>query len=623
MAPTKSSLAESTGQITIANVAMGTPAFMAPEQARDASSVDGRADIYSLGCTLYDLVTGRPPFEGKTAVELITKHQREPVVPPERLAPRVPRELSDIVMKMIAKKPEERYANLGEVIKALEEYLGVETTGVFSPREEHANLLEDSVRRFNAAPSARLRPKVLLGSAGACALIMLLALMAGQLHLAAGFFGLGVMTALAYFIINGFTRKTYLFQKTSELVLGGTLSDWLTVLAGLLLVFGLVMVFKLFWAWLAFGILAVLIAWGFHTTIDRKALAERHEAVEQAEQLVRSLRLKGLYEDTLRQFICKYAGEHWEEFYEELFGYEAKRVARDKWGRGDRGRPRPKFAAWRDPLIGAIEAKQQARRAAREQKLLSKIEEKGLEAQGVNLLTARRKARRAAEAMVATAAEVRASARAAEVEGGERLSIGKSLKHAAEKPEDVLVEKETGLTGPRFEGPLNLALGGRTRFLVGAALIAGCLIWMDQNQILDTERLTEEAVARAKDVREAAKAQDVGKLDSVRLEDARKFVKTEQLHQEHEPLALPGLPGFLRRLFNSFNPGVAGLILVVSSFFRGWRMSLFALPGAAVALLGPSVLGVPSSQPFDIRNLVAMGVGGALLAVGVFLGRSR
>jgi len=622
--PGRSSPAASSGQITVANVAMGTPAFMAPEQARDASSVDARADIYSLGCTLYDLVTGRPPFEGKTAIELITKHQSEPVVPPERFAPRLSRELSEIIMKMIAKKPEERYSSLGEVIKGFEDYLGIQTTGVFSPREEHANLLEESVRQFNASPMARLRPKLLLGGAGACALVVLLSLAAGQLKLAAGFLGLGVMTALLYFIIDGVTRKSYLFLKTRELVLGGTLSDWLTIAAGVVLIFGLVVVFKMFWAWLAFGVVAGVVAWGLHAAVDRKVEAERHESVEQVEQMIRGLRLKGLDEDTLRQFVCKYGGDHWEEFYEELFGYEAKLIARDKWGRSDRGRLRPKFAFWRDPIVSAIDAKQQARRAAREQKLLQKIEEKGLEAQGVNLLTARRKARRAAEAMVATAAEVRASARTAEIQGGERLSIGKSLKHAVDKPEDVLVEKETGTTESRLEGPLNLVLGGRTRFLVGAALIAGCLMWMDQNKILDTEQIKATATELHKVATKAAESKDVGDVLDVKVNvDAAKHVNQEAINREHEPLSFPGLPAALGKLFNSFNPGIAGLILVVSSFFRGWRMSLFALPGAAVALLGPAVLAVPSSQPLDIRNLITMAAGGALLVVGFFLGRAR
>ena len=91
-------------QVTMAGIAMGTPAYMAPEQARDAAKVDARADIYSLGCTLYVLVTGRPPFEGKTAVEVITKHASQPIVPPEVIVKRVPKALSEIILKMVAKR---------------------------------------------------------------------------------------------------------------------------------------------------------------------------------------------------------------------------------------------------------------------------------------------------------------------------------------------------------------------------------------------------------------------------------------------------------------------------------------------------------------------------------------
>ena len=135
---------------------VGTPSFMAPEQANDAARVDGRADIYSLGCTLYFLLTGRPPFEGRTAAEILNKHQTEVVTPPDQVVKTVPRSLSTIMLKMLAKRPEERYATVNEVIDALEGFLGVASTGSFIPREEQASLLERCVQQFNAAPSARL-----------------------------------------------------------------------------------------------------------------------------------------------------------------------------------------------------------------------------------------------------------------------------------------------------------------------------------------------------------------------------------------------------------------------------------------------------------------------------------
>ena len=135
------------GQMTLADAAVGTPSFMAPEQARDAARVDARADIYSLGCTLYFLVTGRPPFEGRSALEILNKQQAEPITPPDQVVKGVPGSLSAIILKMLAKKPEERYANLSEVIDALEGFLGVAGTGSFTPREDQANLLE-AVRQY-------------------------------------------------------------------------------------------------------------------------------------------------------------------------------------------------------------------------------------------------------------------------------------------------------------------------------------------------------------------------------------------------------------------------------------------------------------------------------------------
>ena len=89
---------------TAADGYVGTPGFMAPEQARDPARVDARADIYSLGCTLYFLVTGRPPFEGRSALEILNKQEAEPVTPPEKWAKGIPGSLSAITLKMMAKK---------------------------------------------------------------------------------------------------------------------------------------------------------------------------------------------------------------------------------------------------------------------------------------------------------------------------------------------------------------------------------------------------------------------------------------------------------------------------------------------------------------------------------------
>jgi RND family efflux transporter MFP subunit len=98
---------------------MGTPAYIAPEQARDPHSADIRADIYSLGCTLYDLLTGRPPFADGTARRKVIGHLRESPRSLLEMRPDVPRELAQLVDKMLAKDPSQRPQVPAEVADAL------------------------------------------------------------------------------------------------------------------------------------------------------------------------------------------------------------------------------------------------------------------------------------------------------------------------------------------------------------------------------------------------------------------------------------------------------------------------------------------------------------------------
>src|SRR5205823_1935929 len=105
--------------LTQADSFMGTPEYVAPEQATDARSADTRADIYSLGCTLYALLTGRPPFVEDTMVKLVLAHiEKEPPPLPELRAD-VPAELSAVLARMLAKDPVQRYQRPVEVAQAL------------------------------------------------------------------------------------------------------------------------------------------------------------------------------------------------------------------------------------------------------------------------------------------------------------------------------------------------------------------------------------------------------------------------------------------------------------------------------------------------------------------------
>jgi formylglycine-generating enzyme required for sulfatase activity/tRNA A-37 threonylcarbamoyl transferase component Bud32 len=106
--------------LTHEHAVMGTPAFLAPEQSVDAHRADIRADIYSLGCTFYFMLSGQPPFPGSTFVELLTRHQTQEPTAIEKLRPDVPPEVAAIVRRMMAKVPADRYQTPAEVVQALE-----------------------------------------------------------------------------------------------------------------------------------------------------------------------------------------------------------------------------------------------------------------------------------------------------------------------------------------------------------------------------------------------------------------------------------------------------------------------------------------------------------------------
>ncbi|MGF1583300.1 MAG: serine/threonine-protein kinase [Gemmataceae bacterium] len=111
------------GQITKTGVILGTPAYMAPEQAR-GDSVDHRCDLFSLGCVLYQLCTAEQPFKGKDTLSLLMSLAMDNPSPPHRLNWQVPEELSNLVLKLMAKDPAQRVQSVQEVIDVIR---GLET----------------------------------------------------------------------------------------------------------------------------------------------------------------------------------------------------------------------------------------------------------------------------------------------------------------------------------------------------------------------------------------------------------------------------------------------------------------------------------------------------------------
>ncbi len=103
---------------------VGTMDYIAPEQAENPAKVDARCDIYSLGCTLYYALTGQPPFPGGSARERIQRHQVEEAEPISRLNPAVPARFAELVGKMMAKDPDDRFFTASAVEDALRDWAG-------------------------------------------------------------------------------------------------------------------------------------------------------------------------------------------------------------------------------------------------------------------------------------------------------------------------------------------------------------------------------------------------------------------------------------------------------------------------------------------------------------------
>jgi serine/threonine-protein kinase len=99
----------------------GSPLYMSPEQATGDREPDARSDIYSLGALLYFLVTARPPFENEKPIKVLISHAHDPVPPPSKWRDDLPLDLESVIMRCLAKGPEERYQSATELATALDD----------------------------------------------------------------------------------------------------------------------------------------------------------------------------------------------------------------------------------------------------------------------------------------------------------------------------------------------------------------------------------------------------------------------------------------------------------------------------------------------------------------------
>jgi eukaryotic-like serine/threonine-protein kinase len=143
---------EASGAVkTQAGVVMGTPTYMAPEQCRSAGEVDHRADIYALGCILFEMVCGRPPFRCASLGQLIAAHMFEPPPLPSSFGP-VPADLEAVILRALEKEPDDRQGSMSNLSVELASCDGATPTPV--PRRRSQPIVTPATLDATAAPIA-------------------------------------------------------------------------------------------------------------------------------------------------------------------------------------------------------------------------------------------------------------------------------------------------------------------------------------------------------------------------------------------------------------------------------------------------------------------------------------
>lgn len=596
--------------------AAGTPVYMAPEQAADPVTSDGRADIYALGATFYHLVTGRPPFPGEDAVDLIRKHQDVAPIPPGEFVTKLPRQISDIIRTMMGKRPEERYPNMAVVADVLEGMLGVHGDPAAALLEDAGGAIRRAADTLASSPARQLRFRILALSAAIWLGCTLLLFSLGLGRPAFGLLGFGALTAAAALFASGIIHDSELLHLARAAVLGGGLRSWLIGMTGALGAIAALWIWGGFLPWFLLLCAGCLVG-TFLIFLDRPLAAEQKLAMDFVLGLLKGLRARGHDEAAIRELVARYGGDHWQGLFERVFGHRALLAARARRGKDGSGQRRRWLDGWRDRLYAMLENRVQARRDHRHLRLLQEVEEKRLEAAGLNLLTARRKARRIAKAMLITPVEWRDEQRLLDATETTAAAHGppllERLNVAVNQPEPVLEphEKQPRPLLRRMDSWAGIVLGRGLRFLLGAALLALFAIWMDAKGIVTASQVREQAAELYRVSRGAVESADPSFFRQLKWNIPWDWQRLA------EPLDFPWLADVLGRTLPGSNLVVAATILLISLFSRRRITGFLALVGSLLTLFAPRWgLAIPALAERLDANAQARDLGILIMVMG-------
>lgn len=669
-------LASARSQVTALGSSMGTPAYMSPEQSTDATNVDKRADIYSLGCTFYALLTGKPPFDGNTLLEVITKHRSEKIIRPERIITGLPTVLGDVIEKMTAKSPDDRYQDLEELIHDLEVYLELredtsnakiehhpsdmdeveraqqQQNAVAAPAAKSANapsvltaeqvgLLQIATKRFYASPLLLVRRFAPAGWYGLCGLMcvlsllfsavalvsligegaksvasqassplqglsgsdspvavaqpvvskssQLLASMISQFRTALGYALAMFLAPIAAIAFAGFDGRSPLAQRWRASFISGGIVEWIYWSLGGLVALLAVYYLGLWFPIILAGIVAGLAGSAYYFGLEKGLAKARKPAIDQAQSLLKQLRLRGTDEEKIREAVADNAGENWEEFYETLFDYDTMRAMRTRLQQSKRPGLRV-FRPRRDKLIDQWEQKIVDSKRQRDERILGKAEKAELVANGISESEAVKRANAMAASMVEAATETRQTM--------QDIAAGKLTDQAAmakrQRIKQMLTEARSGKVSQRevrsrsLEAMFAQLLGGKFRFVCASMLLLASGMWLQTNQ-KELESYWQQAKSTAQSTIDSLKKTT---LDANGLENATQALSSagEQAKTaivKSEPKAWKSVWFGLVSERNVLFVTLAGILVLGSVLLYGWKITFVVIPIAALMCIAP------------------------------------